>query len=86
MRERDKFLCQFCLRNLYHTLQQYTFDNVQVHHVLPMKEDVDRSQWYDSSNLLLVCKMHHDMCERGEIPREEQLEIVKEQEEKYNIC
>ncbi|NEY99252.1 hypothetical protein G4D62_08055 [Bacillus shackletonii] len=84
VRERDQHLCQLCVRNLYHTLQRYTFNNTQVHHVIPMKEDEDRNLWYNSENLLLVCKYHHDMCERGEVPREEQLEIVREQEYKYS--
>lgn len=83
VRDRDKHLCQICIRKLYNTQKQYTFDDTQVHHVVPMKED--RSKWYDSNNLLLVCRHHHELCEAGKIPRNIQLSIVQEQEMKNNF-
>lgn len=79
IRKRDKGLCQVCIRKLYNTQQQYTFDTIEVHHIVPLNENPKRG--LDNYNLLTVCKYHHNMCEvGGEIPREIQHMIAKEQQ------
>jgi 5-methylcytosine-specific restriction enzyme A len=78
IRKRDKGLCQICIRNLYNTQQQYTFDTIEVHHITPLHEDIRyglRSDW-----LLSLCKYHHYMADAGDIPRDVQHTIAKEQE------
>lgn len=80
IRTRDKGLCQICIRNLYNTVQQYTFDTVGVHHIVPLNEDL--SKGLDNENLLSVCEYHHKMCESGEIPRDEQRKLAREQVER----
>lgn len=77
IRRRDKGLCQFCFRNIYHTTNQYTFDDVSVHHIKPLNEG---GSLLSGHNLITVCRMHHEMCERGDIPRQAQQHIAKEQE------
>lgn len=83
IRQRDKGLCQICIRLLYNTQQQYTFDTIGVHHICPLHEDIRRG--LDNKNLLTVCEYHHKMCESGEIPRSEQWEIAKGQEVKSRV-
>ena len=83
IRERDKGLCQICIRSLYNTTTQYTFDNVHVHHIVPLHEDL--SKGLDNTNLLSVCRYHHYMCDGGTIPRQEQLIISQEQEDKNKL-
>lgn len=79
IRKRDKGLCLLCLRNLYNTQKQYTFENVEVHHIIPLHEDI--SKGLDNSNLLTVCAYHHKRCESGgDIPRDIQQAIALEQE------
>lgn len=78
IRKRDRGLCQVCIRNLYHTTTQYTFDNVSVHHIKPLHEG---GSLLSGHNLLSVCRMHHNMCECGDIPRQEQKQFAKEQEQ-----
>lgn len=78
IRKRDKQLCQICFRNLYNTVYQYTFDGLSVHHAIPLSEDFTKR--LDNNNLITVCQYHHEMCESGEIPREEVLRIIQEQE------
>lgn len=78
IRERDRYLCQICMRKLYGTVRQFNYDGLSVHHIVPVGKDYDRR--LDNDNLLTVCRMHHEMCERGEIPREEQRRIAEEQE------
>lgn len=78
IRTRDKGLCQVCIRKLYNTQQQYTFDTIEVHHIVPLNEDITyglKNKW-----LLSLCKYHHYMADAGEIPRDELHLIAKEQE------
>ena len=66
IRRRDKNLCQVCIRNLYGTDRQYNYENLSVHHAIPIETDYDKR--LDDDNLLTVCGMHHEMAESGEIP------------------
>ena len=74
IRQRDKYLCQLCIRNLYNTINQYTYKGVEVHHIIPINEDYDRR--LDDDNLITLCQMHHKMADKGEIPREVLQKIV----------
>lgn len=83
IRTRDKGLCQICIRQLYHTINQYTFDTIEVHHIKPLNEG---GSLLCGHNLITVCKYHHNMCEAGgEIPRHTQQQIATEQEAKRNL-
>lgn len=78
IKERDKYLCQICIRMLYDTYNQYNYDDLEVHHGIPLEEDFERR--LDNKILLTMCERHHEMAERGQIPREEILKITEEQE------
>lgn len=78
IRERDKNLCQICIRNLYGADRQYNYENLSVHHALPIEADYDKR--LDDDNLLTVCGIHHEMAEAGQIPYEEIKRIIDEQE------
>lgn len=78
IRERDKYLCQICVRNLHHTQRQYMYDGLSVHHAIPIATDWERR--LDNDNLITLCSMHHEMAENGEIPYEEIRSIIDEQE------
>jgi 5-methylcytosine-specific restriction endonuclease McrA len=80
IKERDSYLCQVCIRKLYNTTRQYNYDNLEVHHAIPLEQDFDRR--LDNDNLITVCECHHEMAERGEIPRKVLLGIIDEQERK----
>lgn len=77
IKQRDKCLCQICIRKLYGTVYQYNYNNLSVHHAVSLNEDY--SKRLDDDNLLTVCDTHHEMCESGEIPREVVLKIISEQ-------
>lgn len=68
IRERDKYLCQVCINNLYNTINQFNFDKLEVHHITPVEEDYNRR--LDNDNLITLCNYHHKLAEKGEIPRE----------------
>lgn len=78
IRARDKGMCQVCIRNLYNTQQQYTFDNIDTHHII--KLEVDISKGLDNDNLISVCRYHHKLADDYQIPIEELQGIAKEQE------
>lgn len=78
IRERDHYLCQVCLRNLYGTINRYNNRQIEVHHIVPLIEDYDRR--LDNDNLISLCTMHHGMAEDADIPREVLTEIARQQE------
>lgn len=78
IKERDKYLCQICIRNLYDTKSRINSINLSVHHAIPLKENYDKR--LDNDNLLTVCGKHHEMAEKGIIPRQVVLKIIEEQE------
>lgn len=80
IKKRDLYLCQICIRELYGTVNKYNTKDLSVHHNTPIKEDYNKR--LDNDNLLTVCDHHHEMCERGEIPRDEVQKIIDEQENK----
>lgn len=78
IRTRDRYCCQICKRNLYGAKRIET-EGISVHHIVPIAEDWDAR--LDDSNLISLCGWHHEMAEKGEIPRKELLEIAWQQEE-----
>lgn len=78
IKQRDLYLCQICIRELYNTVIKYNMQELEVHHNTSINEDYNKR--LDNNNLLTVCHYHHEMCENGEIPREEVQQIIDEQE------
>ena len=74
IRQRDKYLCQVCLTAQFNTVQQYTYDNVSVHHIIPIAEGPSRG--FDDDNLITVCDYHHRLAESGQIPRKVLIRLV----------
>lgn len=68
IKDRDKGLCQVCIRKLYNTLKQYNYIDIEVHHITPLREDYELR--LEDDNLISLCKYHHELAEKGEIPRE----------------
>lgn len=80
IKQRDLYLCQICIRELYDTRNKYNMNNLGVHHNIPLNEDFNKR--LDNDNLLTVCDFHHEMCEKQQIPRNEVQKIIDEQEKK----
>ena len=81
--ERDNYICQLCIRNLYNTTKKINNDIIQVHHITPIKED--KSLWLDDDNLLCLCFYHHREAELNNIDRYELEKIAIEQNLKLNL-
>ena len=75
IRQRDKYLCVVCINNLYHTINTYNFNKLEVHHITPINEDYDKR--LDNNNLITLCNYHHKMAEKGDITRQELYEMIE---------
>lgn len=67
IRDRDKHLCRCCIANIYDTDYTYNFNKLEVHHIVPLKEDF--SLRLDDDNLISLCAKHHQLAEDGVISR-----------------
>lgn len=82
IKERDLYLCQICIRNLYDTKVRMNGKDISVHHAVSLEQDF--SKRLDDGNLLTLCERHHKMAEDGEIPVRTVLEIIRQQEQLAN--
>ncbi len=78
IKERNNYLCQICIRELYGTKRKYNPEDLQVHHAIPINMNEDLK--LDENNLITLCSIHHSMCDKGQIPYEEVKKIINEQE------
>lgn len=74
IRQRDKYLCKVCMANLYNTMQQFNYKELDVHHIIPINEDYDKR--LDNDNLITLCRYHHKMADDGKISREELQKLI----------
>lgn len=79
IRQRDRQVCQICIRGLYEPDRIYETDNLSVHHIKPLSEAYEHR--LDNEYLITLCERHHHMAETGQIPQEELIRIAKEQED-----
>lgn len=83
IRTRDKYCCQICRRNLYEAERQYETEGISVHHIMPLAKNWDMR--LNNDNLISLCQRHHEMAEKGKIPKEELRAIARQQEEEDEI-
>ena len=67
IRERDLNLCRICLLNLFDTVNRFNYNNLSVHHIIPIINDY--SKRLDDDNLITLCRHHHELAEAGTIPK-----------------
>lgn len=78
IRERDRYLCQVCIRKLHGYERQYNYDSLQVHHIYSLEEDFEKR--LDDENLITLCSFHHELAENNQISKQELLRMAREQE------
>lgn len=59
IKKRDKFLCRLCLEEGY-----INTHDLSVHHIIPIAKDESRR--LEGSNLITLCRRHHDLVEGDE--------------------
>lgn len=77
IKERDHYLCQICIRELYNTIRIFNPEALEVHHCEKLRDNFDKR--LDDDNLLTVCEYHHKKCDSGEIPQDVVKKIILEQ-------
>lgn len=60
IRLRDEYLCQICIRNKYDINYLYNYNELEVHHIVPITEDYKLR--LDDMNLITLCRYHHEMA------------------------
>ena len=76
IRERDKNLCRVCLANIFDTQTIYNFDKLEVHHIIPLEEEITKG--LDDDNLITLCCYHHKLADKGIIPRNILTKLIDE--------
>lgn len=77
IRTRDNHLCRCCIANIYNTHTQFNFDKLEVHHIVPLEEDLSRR--LDEDNLITLCCYHHKLADSGTIPRNILVKLIDEE-------
>ncbi|PGZ98809.1 hypothetical protein COE51_10845 [Bacillus pseudomycoides] len=81
-RQRDKYLCQACLHGLYfNPYKKYNYENLEAHHIVKVEED--ESLIYERTNLIMLCKYHHEKADHGHIAALDLQAIVWKNEEEF---
>ena len=83
IKEKSKYLCEVCIENKYHTINQFNFNKLETHHIEPLCENYTRR--LDNFNLVVLCNYHHKLAENGEIPREYLFELAEKRESNKGI-
>lgn len=78
IKKRDKYLCQLCLRKIGNYNRQYNSEALEVHHIEPLNSAYDKR--LENTNLLTLCREHHEAAEAGEVTAECLQQIAEEQE------
>ncbi len=73
IRERANHLCEVCRDR-----GVITYDNIEVHHIVKVKDDETRL--LDNYNLVCLCQEHHKQADKGEIDKDYLIELAKRRE------
>ena len=76
IRQRDRYLCKVCEANLYNTIQQFNYNELDVHHIEKLSEKFEKR--LDNDNLISLCRYHHKMADDGNIPKEVLHKLINE--------
>ena len=74
IREKSQHLCAVCRQE-----GRYNYDNLEVHHIVKLKDDTDRL--LDNYNLVALCKYHHELADEGKIEASYLEELARCREE-----
>ena len=78
IRQKARYLCEVCMDNKYHTVNQFTYNGLEVHHIEPLSKAYDKR--LDNDNLICLCQYHHKLAEKGEIPVDYLRELAEKRE------
>lgn len=73
IRAESQYLCAVCLDKGI-----YNYNNLEVHHIIKLKEDEDKL--LDNNNLICLCRKCHKLADAGLIPKDYLMELVRRRE------
>ena len=77
IRERDHYMCQACLHKLVEDgSRRINGENLSVHHIKPLAEDMEREYALDDDWLITLCEHHHKLADAGIISADALHEIA----------
>ncbi len=71
---RDLHLCRLCAIGYDNTQILYE-SHTEIHHIQPLKDAWEKR--LDDDNLISLCRYHHELAERGQIPRAFLMSLTK---------
>lgn len=74
IRAKANYLCEVCRDH-----QVYTYDNLEVHHIVRVVDDKDKL--LDDYNLICLCVEHHKEADKGKIDKDYLLKLAKIRED-----
>jgi hypothetical protein len=74
VRERAAHLCEVCRDN-----GRYTYNGLEVHHIIKLKDAPDRL--LDDSNLICLCVEHHKQADAGMLSQDYLFHLVEVREQ-----
>lgn len=74
VKERDLHLCRVCLVNRHDTRRVYNSTELEVHHIVPLSEDMKLG--HEPNNLITLCRFHHQLTHSGGIEPAELKKLV----------
>ena len=74
IRERAHYLCE-----VYKAEGRLTYDGIEVHHIIKVKDDKDLL--LDDYNLICLCTSHHKQADNNEIDIEYLRDLARQREE-----
>lgn len=77
IKERSNYLCEVCKQE-----GKYTYDNLEVHHIVKVRDDKDKL--LDDYNLICLCTYHHKLADNNEIDPNILRLLAEERERKFN--
>ena len=71
IKARDHYMCQACLHKLIEDgSRRINGENLSVHHIKPLAEDIEREYALDDDWLITLCEHHHKLADAGIISAE----------------
>lgn len=77
IKDDAKGLCEVCREQ-----GRYTYKDLEVHHIVKLKDDPDGL--LDDDNLVCLCVEHHKAADRGEIEADYLKELAKKRKEQQH--
>ena len=78
IKSRSNYLCSVCLDE-----GKFTYEDLETHHIAKLRERPELL--LEDSNLICLCRRHHEEAERGVISQERLWDLAKKRDKTYPL-